>query len=66
MRRLLVECSSGVRQFPATQTEAESTMTVMTVRTSVARCESTPWMPILAKIAVIAAKAAESAAQKNQ
>ena len=34
-----------------------------TVRTSVARSESTPWMPILAKIAVKAAKTAERSAQ---
>jgi hypothetical protein len=39
---------------------------MMTVRISVARSESTPWMPILAKIAVNAAKTADSAAQTNQ
>ena len=36
---------------------------MMAVRTSVARSESTPRMPILPKIAVRAAKAAENKAQ---
>ena len=39
---------------------------MMNVRTSVARSESTPLMPILAKIAVSAAKTAENTAQRNQ
>jgi len=39
---------------------------LMTVRTKVARSESTPSMPILAKIAVIAANPADNTAQKNQ
>src|SRR5450755_1729696 len=38
---------------------------MMTVRTRVAKSESMPWIPILAKIAVSAAKQADRAAQKN-
>lgn len=39
---------------------------MMTVRISVAKSESMPWMPILANIAVSAAKQADRTAQKNQ
>jgi hypothetical protein len=39
---------------------------MITVRISVAKSESTPRIPIFAKIAVRAANPAESAAQKNQ
>jgi len=39
---------------------------MMTVRINVAKSESTPRMPIFARIAVAAAKQADSAAQKNQ
>ena len=51
--------------FLRTKRTAAKTKTMMTVRTSVAKSESTPWMPILAKIAVSAAKQADIAAQKN-
>ena len=52
--------------MPANQTKAESTTMMIAVRINVARSLSTPWMPILAKIAVSAAKTADSTAQKNQ
>jgi hypothetical protein len=39
---------------------------MMPVRTNVAKSESTPLMPILAKMAVRAAKTADRTAQKNQ
>src|SRR5689334_25435498 len=41
-------------------------MRTMVVRTAVARFESTPATPILARMAVMPAKNAESKAQKNQ
>jgi hypothetical protein len=41
-------------------------MMMMPVRTKVARSESTPLMPILAKMAVNAAKTADSNAQKTR
>ncbi len=56
----------GLLHLPANQTNADSTMMMMPVRTNVARSESTPLMPILAKIAVMAANTADRTAQKNQ
>ena len=56
----------GLLHLPAYQTKADSTTMMMATRTSVARSESTPCMPISAKIAIRAANTADKAAQKNQ
>ena len=42
----------GLVHLPVNTTKTESTTMMMAVRMSVARSESTPWMPILAKMAV--------------
>ena len=51
--------------MPAHPTNGARTKTMMTVRTSVAKSESMPLMPTLAKMAVRAAKPAERTAQRN-
>ncbi len=63
---VFADSSNGFAHLPASHTNnASGTISTM-VRISVARSESTFWMPILAKIAVSAANNAESNAQKSQ
>ena len=64
--KVLEESESGLLHFPVKYTNGASTAKIMTVRISVARSESTPRIPILAKIAVSAAKHAESSAHNSQ
>jgi hypothetical protein len=52
--------------LPEKYTKTARRITMIPVRTRVARSESTPSRPIFAKMAVSAAKTAESSAQKNQ
>ena len=52
--------ANGLVHLPERATKSASTTMMIAVRTSVARSESTPWMPILAKIAVAAAKTDEA------
>ncbi|MNL85783.1 hypothetical protein D3C87_2142300 [compost metagenome] len=52
--------------MPEAFTKAASTTRITTVRTSVAMSASTPARPSLARMAVIAAKTADSMAQTNQ
>src|SRR5580698_2455813 len=57
--------ASGLTHFPLSATKAASSTNMMPVLLNVARSESTPWIPILAKIAVSAAKIADNRAQNS-
>src|SRR5689334_6296404 len=65
-KRGFVDRERRLLHFPAYQTKAVKAKTMITVRMSVAKSESMPSIPTLAKMAVSAAKHAESTAQKNQ
>jgi hypothetical protein len=55
--------ASGFLHLPVAYTKPASTTMITAVRTSVARSESTPSSPSLAKIAVSAANTADQSAQ---
>jgi hypothetical protein len=61
--QVLVLSAKGLLHLPALYTNPERMTIITKVRISVARSESTPSKPILANIAVSAAKTAERRAQ---
>ena len=61
--QVFAERSKGLDHLPAFATKADSTTMMIAVRIRVAKSEFTPWMPILAKMAVGVAKTANKSAQ---